>query len=730
MVSEVEGRLRRAESWLRTLPESTRPDGSDVETCARLGVEEPEALERLVLKDTVGLLRVFPELLRVLKGTGGEELQSAAPDSPNSGAREEESMDVDVPTSAAEDEVEEPEDLRAEAVRSYVQLARDLGPWDKRLDDEWVSRLLEDDDALLEMPTALQRKHSAELRALLGVADAVPSVAAASAEEFTRSPNLMESSQGLRHVTFEPADAAAAVVSWPRVSENEFAWFKVFAGLGVETPVGFESRLVGQGVDPQVTDDEVLRTPLRRYAVWVHRGRDKAEATQSEPRLWARGVLVAPVDKVHVRTDDRRVSATWTTADGVDRVEVHRFPSGRVPTGSGNIGATFVGGDRHGENRTGFEEFEVAPGDYVYRFTAITEVDGVDCRSVPVDRAVTVQVHVPAVTDLDVQVDAATGRLTASWPEVPGVHVELHCTGEEPAHGIGDHQLDRDGLERFGLGDRTRVSSPPDTVGGRATADWDWPRDLSRLHVVAVSNIGDAYRVGATQSRVRVGSVESLTLHERVEEQYLTFAWPAGASTVVVRQGHADEPDSSTWSHIREIDRSSHQRYGGIRLRDLPSAGCRLGVVGYAIEAGQQIWGEPAEIEYPGLKKVSYWFESQAAPVKSSSRFWKRKGRTPTPAGKGRVHVECTPPSDANLILVVMPGRIPLQPPQSGQVPGAKRYDLGPLREEGARAVFEGEVDELPPGYWRRIFVDVPDDEQSTYAVLDPDVSQLRGPSA
>src|SRR5690606_10826971 len=138
------------------------------------------------------------------------------------------------------------------------------------------------------------------------------------------------------------------------------------------------------------------------------------------------------------------------------------------------------------------------------------------------DRAVTVQVHVPAVTDLDVQVDAATGRLTASWPEVPGVHVELHCTGEEPAHGIGDHQLDRDGLERFGVGDRTRVSSPPDTVGGRATADWDWPRDLSRLHVVAVSSIGDAYRVGATQSRVRVGSVESLTLHERVEEQYLT----------------------------------------------------------------------------------------------------------------------------------------------------------------------------------------------------------------
>ncbi|MCD9153123.1 hypothetical protein [Aeromicrobium duanguangcaii] len=726
-MSDARERIARADRWWQQLPGGSRPDYDDVETCARLGVEDQSALSKLVLGDTGSLVTTFPTLRRILDAT---ESDMSMGDSDPAGVDTSQVASTEHALEEAQQTVEPSGGggIRERRVREYVSNARSEGSWHDHLDDDWVARALEDPEALAKMPVSVARKHRRQLQGLLDVGVGGRRTEEGTAEDFTTEPDLTGHLPASHAVVFEPAADDGVILSWPEADSTDFAWFKVFAGDGTRRPLGYEGRLVGQGHDSSVQDMVPVAQWGRKYAVWVHAGANKSAAKAAQPCLWARGVLVAPVRKVHLSSGDRRVAATWTAETGVDRVEVHRFDVGSVPEGRSVSAASVVSGDLSGSNLTGFEENDVPAGTYLYRFYAVALVDDVEYRSVPVEEQVTVQVQVPEVHEIDVTVDDVTGRLTASWQEIQGVHVELHWTDQELVHGVRDHQLDKEGLERLGLGVGTRINTPPTREDGRATVSWDWPGGASRIQVVAVSTEGTAYRVGAAEVRVRLGRVTHLALHERVDEQYLTFAWPEGASAVVVRmQGNEAETDPWNWREIREIDRASHRRYGGIRLGELPAEGCRLALMGYAVEGGRQVQGDSEEIEYPGLYRIRYRFESGLTPQPAASRFWKRREKNEVAAAEDWIHVECEPPKEVDVVLVTMPDRLPLHGSALAGEPRSQRLPLSRLQLDGAKSTLRWKVPAGAGEGWRRLFVDLPDEEQARYAVIDPEVAQLRG---
>lgn len=725
-------RIARATSWWEKLSPADKPDLSDVETCARLDVRDRRSLERLVLQDTRALGRHFPALGRAIEvgesapqpdfvhdiGTDGEVRRGAGIEGP--------APDHHAPGGSA-DGVDSGTrmDPRETRVRDYVESARAGTRWSPRLDDAWVARLLGDPAALADMPVNVARKHRTQLQELLGGASGREPMGTASAEMFSHEPLSFAAHHAQQPMEFEAGPGDGVRLRWPRVPDAA-AWYKVYAGEGAQKPLLFEGRLVGEGPECETVEDVALTGGRRLYSVWVYAGKDAGAAAAAPPALWASGALIASVRHAHVTSDGGRVAATWTVEPGVERVEVHRIAAAAADWHVHVSDASRVGDDRPGAHLTGFEDPQLPPGEYVYRFYAVTTIDGVVHRSVPVERRVAVDVRVPSIEDLSLEVDEKSGRLNASWGALDGVQVELHCTDHELVPGARDHQLDQGGIERLGLGAETRVNSPAKATGGRDSVEWQWPEGYSRVHVIAVSVVEGVYRVGASRVHVRLGVVDHARVHERVHQQYLTFAWPAGASSVEVRHARRDDDDDPvSWPLLVDIDRRQYQREGGVRLRALPAEGTQLAVVGSAVEAGRQQWGPVTIVDYPGLRKVTYNFASRAAAdAPSRSSWFRRERKADTTSRAQSMRVVCSPPASVELVLVTRPDRIPLHAGDTQDGRG-QTLPLGRLGPDGT-GTFDTETHEG----WRRLFLVLPDDQQPLFAVLDPDVSQLRGESS
>ncbi|WP_166139426.1 hypothetical protein [Nocardioides ochotonae] len=692
-----------------------------------------------MLKDSMSLLPLFADLVAVCSSadasTPAESVGPIGPTEADASLDADASVEGAVSPRALSDEERVPEppapDPRGEELRAYVRQARERGPWNERLDDAWVVRVLADSTALAEMPANVARKHKPKIQELLGVGLLVPGpTPGAAAELFTATPSI-DRHEATHQVSFTPGVDGATELTWQGVPPGDFAWFKVFAGVGMQLPLLYEGRLVGQGERCSVTDFVPVTSGWRQYAVWVHHARDVKAAAAERPRLWARGVLVASVADVRVAVRARHVTATWSVDASVDRVEVHRFLAADAPSLDVVSDMALISGDLEGMNLTGFEDHDVPPGDYVYRFYAVSVLDGVVHRSAPFEAEASVEVLVLPVQRLHVEHDEAEGRIKASWDDVPGAKVELHCTREDLGHGIRDNQLDRAGLERAGLGEPTRVNAPAVMEDGRWTVHFDWPDAESRVHLVAVSAADGAYRVGASEVCVRLGMLAQPVLHERVDEQYLTFPWPDGASKVVLRQqGHKEETDPHRWQEIGDIDRGSHKRYGGLRVPGLPAEGCKLALVPFVSEGRAQKWGIPRILDYPGLHRVSYSLGAGSAPAPAArSHFWQRKETHEVVPSRRRIEVLCEPAAAVTVVLVSLQHRLPLHADDTEPGRESRRWQLGTLRADGRTSSLSVDLPAVHEEGWFRLFVDVSADEQPRYAVLDPEVSQLKGDS-
>jgi hypothetical protein len=591
-----------------------------------------------------------------------------------------------------------------------------------QLDVSWVRRALADPaNELKRLPPKVARSHKKALSEMLGVALPAPAdarrAAPAEAQAYRAEPDVFEEHRASAEVWFAGDEDGALRLRWPAFDATSVG-YRVFVGNAGTVPLLYEGRELDTVHQTGAVDTAPFAAGLRHYAVWAYSGRTEAEASASKPILWARGVAVKPVQDVEIFVTGGDVSGTWTSADGIDRVEVYRLsiphdiPSETIPHDHLASGGAAL------DNLAGFHDRNVSAGEYEYRIYSCALVDGVPRRSAPVVRRQLVTVPVPLVDDLEVDVDRENSTLSLSWtkPDNPVCQVSIHWRSEEAPAGIVGRDLDDDALTRNGFTRSSRISKVPEEVDGRAHFTIGWPEGKDRLHFTPVSRVGALNKVGVPVVRTRAGAVVEAAIIERVDNQFLRFVWPSGADFVSVRQAHAgaEDTDVLTWPEIAGVYPSNHHRDGGLRLSPLPARGCTLALIGKAYHGNQETQGEPRIVKYPGLTRIDYRFNETMV---TKGRFKK----TEVSAGwelQVRSNAQVV---DLPFVLVRQNDRLPLHSYDGERVRDFK-ITAGTNEVQSALIALRPGVELI--GYVR-VFVDVPDADQMRYAVLDPAVEQL-----
>lgn len=709
-MSSSKARLDRALAWWTSQPPEERPDRSDVEVLARLDVRDPAALHRLLWNDVLSLGRSFSDLIAALATDAPIPRASAdaEPAVPEEGTRSSEPSTVEEPGEELE--------ARRESLESYLEDQRAAGDPLEELSEAWIIRAVADPVAVVsKLPTRIQRKHKARLLEILGAEKAMARGGRSQRlpnkpEGYDREPEMLAEHVAQHAVDFRNSDAMVVDLMWPAPGTG-VAYFRTFAGRSGKVPRLFEGREINRADQPGATDDEPLIEGRRHYAVWAYLGSNAGAARAAIPVLWARGVVLQPVTEVKVSVNGDDVFGTWQTGPGIERVEVYRIP-GRHDIPAHEVPESFrLIGLRDEDTLQGFEDRDLSAGDYEYRFYAFATVDGAPTRSAPVIERRKVTVPVPQVTDLEVLEDDSDSSLSISWTPLADdiVRVQIHLSGDEVPSGISGRELDVDGLERNGFSDSTRLDAPPALVDGRAQIMVDWPAHLDRVHLTAVTQLGDKYRVGATVTCTTAREITHVDLRERVDEQYLTFSWPSGAGFVQVRQRPAGvmDDDPHTWPEVKRITREDHERYGGLHIGPLPGEGCTLALAGISYQSRVANIANPILVTYPGLTRLFYDIADEVA-----TRGRIRK--TQVSLGH-QVLVRASSAVDVPVVLVRHPARLPLH-----HRDGDRLMDGRLQSGAGQTVVMWGGLQVEQIRGYVRFFVDLPDAEQSRYAVLDP----------
>jgi len=749
--------LRRVRRWHDALPEDARPHWDDVEVVVRLGVTTTAAAQRLLWNDPGALAKRFDALQAVIRGQ-----DSASVDNDDSTGPDEESARYTEPATslhAGPSGVDAPqkqarvlawlETLRLEGVK--VDLSPDAV--------EQVTRASSLAQLRGLLPRELLRRRGDELGKILGIGGqgsdrgglAAPNRRQEDGAVAAPSEGRLHSDGGSPSGPAVP-DGFALFNNWSSTAQVDVR-FSASAGEGIglswEAPADRagvhiyrvtarddyepaspdESRLIATTYDTAAIDTAVFTTAKRHVAVWLHRGADERSARASQAELWALGTCVLPVRDMRITVVDGQVAGTWTVADGVDRVEVLCVPEAEAVTDHYNL--RYRIGDQPGGNLLGFEDHR-EPGNWVYRIYACASHNGQPLRSPMVEQAVTVAAILPRVSDLQVTVDpGAPDLFTLSWAK-PALHdasVEIHRHRQPLQAGIDSRVLDREAMNRYGLTEEdTRVNQRAIERDGRMVMERvRWPAGTPRIHFTAVtrSRDGSQFQIGDTQTRNRAGEVTHALLVERVDEQFVTFAWPEGADFVQIYQGarHAEVNDVSSLACVVELSQEKYERLGGARLPyPLPSSGCSLHLVGVSFQQGRPSRGPVCSLDYPGLARIEYRLDRNAPePVKR--RLLGRKTSVPHGPVPPSLSVRCDRDLESmNLALVHHRTRLPLYPGE-----GEKILE-GPvsLRADQATTLKAQLPELLGRGGFVRLFVIVPDADLDLFAVLDPPVQQLR----
>ena len=702
--------LRRARVWRDSLAPLAAPDGLDVEFAVRLGVRDPQVLVRLIWNDTQSLARHFFDLVDAVEDDSLDaptqaESQVADPGQASQGD-----------SGAAHGQTSD-DDPRYADLLAYVNAQQSEGldlPWD----EAWMARALADPVTTLDgLPSRVARKHKSKLSSILlrAGSTAVDSGADSGAEpgQFTNEPDVHAHHRAENGIHFSSDASGQLGLSWS--AAPGYAYFKVYAGVDGKVPRLFEGLLVAGTESHTAVDGQVVFGRGRRhYAVWAYQGTDQSAARGSRPVLWARGTAVQPVQDVDLNVTGNDVAGTWVVAEGIERVEVYRLPR------PNDIPLTHLpegylrSGSLPQENLTGFVDEDLRAGDYDYRIYTLSTTDGHPLRSTAVQIVTTVKVPVPAVEGLRVEVvHRPKASFDISWAPPLGQEcsVEIHLRRDEPKAGIGRRELDAEGLEREGFTTKTRQSFPQmQREDGRVGFSVEWPADVDRVHVTAVTKLGAAYRVGSTEVRTRARDITSARIVERVDEQFLVFGWPSGADWVYVHQASLDAggTDPSGWQKLREVSKSRHEKYGGLHLPPLPSRGCHLALVGVAFQGGQQTAGEFKILTYNGLTRLWYRFEEEFFSV---GRFKKKE----VSAG-WKLVVRADQAIDIPVVLVKRSDRLPLHHRDGTEL------RVAPLRLEAGeeKTVWSGLQSGGELAGFVRLFAQATDADQLRYAVLDP----------
>lgn len=354
-------------------------------------------------------------------------------------------------------------------------------------------------------------------------------------------------------------------------------------------------------------DREPLSTAYRLYQVWMHEGSSESAALRSEPKLVGEQPFIRPINNIELSATGSVVKGQWSPDEHTHRVAVFAAKASERRTNSRKneiaVDTQNLQGFRFSPQNKGVE----------YKFVAqrYVLIHGEQHASAPSEDF---SIYVNAeVVDVPIQVDESDDgfetKFNVNWENPDSGEVRIYRTVNAPTDGLHDRVVEVDQLESFGLPQRDWAN---DLERGMTSCWVDWPEDWYSVFITPVSVVGGQAKVGRSHSRVRVGDIVNPRLHERVNNQFLTFGWPDEAHEVTavfgeLGAGHEVTPrPDSPGSNIASIHREAYEREGGMRVQ-LPAAG-DVALFPSRVYEGRQIWGDPRVLHYDGVQQFSYVF--------------------------------------------------------------------------------------------------------------------------
>jgi hypothetical protein len=750
-------RLQAAGAWHKGLTGKDAPDWDDVEIAVRLRITDELVARQVLFGNRATLLARWRELQAALDGT-----LTVAPAA----------VDLRDPTSTTPDPVTAPGGVvgeRFKALMSWLESARSAGRDVEGLVEAEVLKIAEAAPNSVRAFKAFgpaARANDRELLAVLqgvstGGSESIPKVAsiaqppvAESAKVAQPSPPVTgpaepkkakpvgERRTGLTNTAgFAEFDYAAQphgpkptpaqiVFSATGDESLELGWpepvadgmVRIFRVITNDTYPPIDSPTLGQVLhatfDCSASDTRDFVSPVRYVAIWLNEGATDDAARAAQPSLYAAGGCVLPVRSCEVREDEGTVIGQWLAIDGVLRVDVLRVPIEQAVQNPYFMDQYRLAADSVGKG--GFTDNLAQAGDeYEYRVYAVASVSGSPEEFSPaVARTVKLQAVVNPVNDLKVTLsETSESTYDLSWSVPPLGKVEIYRSESQPAPGIHAQMITRQVLVREGLTTDLRLSRPLHRQGDHESMrDVPWPKGTSRAYFTPVTVLNDdQIRVGRTEILTRASSVSHVKLIERVDEQFLTFAWPAGVTLVKIFRGPrgSDVVNPEGEMAIHELSEDEYAKFGGAHLKDhLPSDGCSVHVVGTSYTRGNPVYSDPVTIDYRGLMRLRY----DLVPIVQGGRFARRQ------EGMRQVLVTCeTAKENVPFVLVHNPGRLPLYIGDGRQML-FKQLSFVP----NVPQVFADQLDLSGQHGFVRLFVQAPPDLEDRVAVLDPPVDHLR----
>jgi hypothetical protein len=768
MTTSRQERLTAALAWQRGAGAGA-PSADDVEIVARLGVADAAIARELILDDTARVLDGWDALQAAMSGGTTTPVAEPVEESPATSepvaGLETASEPTPAPTAgpapvpAPEPEPESGTSLtgvaraRFEALSAWVA-GEVAGGNSFDLPDgtlEAVAQLDPGDRNFAKRLVAQLRTYAPQIRDVLSGATvgeettvAAP-VAAAPIPEASSAPAPTSTSGGARSgatttAGFAAFDYAAAAenlpapaairftagedeeltISWPpAASSDPVRIFRVVTNPGYAPPSPELGDTIAATFDTEYVDTRRFAAPVLYVAVWLNVGPTEEAARAAQPVLHAQGGCVLPVRQCVVRADGDAVVGQWQAADGVQRIDVERVPKHlvseyphythdfRLPVDMVSIG--------------GFKDTGApAGGDFVYRIYALASVGGApEELSPPVAREVRIEAIIEPVTDLVVERHGdSDDRFDLTWTMPVAGRVEIYRNEKPPASGIGAQVLTRFTVREQGLSEDLRLVQQMLVEDGRGRMlDVPWPSGWSRAYFTPVTVLSeDQLQVGTYQVVTRARALTHVRLVERVDKQFLTFAWPDGVTDVRVyrgpRGGTFVDPDHD--EPIFQLNHEEYVKHGGAHLTTpLPPEGCAVHLVATTYARGLAQYSPPVTVDYPGLTRI--WYTVEALETQGGLM------RRAEPTTKRRLLVKSDSDVTVPLALVHHPERLPLSIPD-GTIIERKELSLLP----GVAVPFAEQFDVGGHTGFIRLFAHVGRDVAHLRAVLDPPIDELR----
>jgi hypothetical protein len=535
---------------------------------------------------------------------------------------------------------------------------------------------------------------------------------------------VVTESQPPQSISFTTTDDEQLKMAWPDVStDSDVVLYRVktsdeYAPIA-STDLG---DLIAVTSGLSAVDARGFEAPVRHVAVWANRGTTEAEARRAQPTLVASDGCVLPVRGCEVRVEEGgTVIGSWQPLNGVVRVDVLRLKS-RVANQTSLYDPNYrLRPEQVGAG--GFTDRDADPGaEYEYRVYVVARVPGDgEEMSQPVMRRVRVRAVVRPVNDLRVTPSPdRENSYELRWSMPPNGGVEVYRTEQPPESGLGQEAVSREAIVRAHFSSADKLNYELVREGGEGLMrDVTWPADWAKAYFTPVTVLDEQQlRVGKAQIVMRRREVSEVRLVERVDSQFLTFAWPSGMTSVRIFMGPREDDSFSaeTQQPLMELSEDDYRKYGGAHLLNtLPTKGCAVHLVGMTYSRGRAELAKPVSVPYLGLARIRYRIETPAA---DRIRRLSRKG----PALLPRLVAKCDAPiTRIAMVLIHHPSRLPLSLMDGREL---KRRDVA--FEVGGRTEIWPDMSDRPSGGFIRLFSEEPLNDGRPVAMLDPSIDQLK----